>query len=223
MGWKKALKKNDIDISFVSISPTFNVNIYKQIPDYFYDADNGDISAQYRAGVYLYNGGKYMKQNLSDAAYWFKRAADKGHAPSQYGLAKCLDCSRGLSTQAKRVYWNNMGKEAFRYYEEAANKGFAPAQYALGKIYEAIGRAEFETLNYELYFSYKFYTHHFPNEAIAWYRKAAEQGYHSALEALFIMYSFKEEHKIGDLVHINYMLNQIGKWQEEVKYVGEDF
>ncbi len=63
-------------------------------------AEQGDVDAQYRLGWASYCGGKFSR-----AARWFRMAADRGHAQSQYllgllyfwGLGVKKDCARALS------------------------------------------------------------------------------------------------------------------------------
>jgi TPR repeat protein len=51
-------------------------------------AEQGDSSSQFALG-FLYFDGKSIPRDLAQAAYWFKKAAEQGHARAQYNLATC--------------------------------------------------------------------------------------------------------------------------------------
>src|SRR5439155_655239 len=114
-------------------------------------AETGDAEAQYSFGAYYaYYGGKFVPKDLSEAARWWRKAADQGHAGAQRNLGYCYETGAGVT--------NDM-IEAVRWYREAADKGLADAQLALGSCYgDGKGLIKDEA------------------EAAKWYRKAAEQG-----------------------------------------------
>ena len=60
------------------------------------DAQNGDTRAQNNLGV-LYYLGKHRNQDYKKAAYWFKEAAEKGYAISQYNLGFMYQKEKGFS------------------------------------------------------------------------------------------------------------------------------
>lgn len=81
--------------------------------DYFFEAFDADI--EYKDVLY------------KKALYWYHRAAQKGHAASQYNLA--YQYEHGLGTDAdmeQAVYW----------YRRAANQGYGTAENNLGHLYE---------------------------------------------------------------------------------------
>ena len=88
-------------------------------------AEQGDAAAQYNLG-YMYNNGKGVPQNYTQALYWYKKAAEQGYANAQYNLGYMYNNGQGVSqnyTQA--VYW----------YKKAAEQGNADAQFNLGNMY----------------------------------------------------------------------------------------
>ena len=95
-------------------------------------ARRGDVEAQYLLAVNTFFG-KERAVNPVVAVYWFRRAADAGHAASQYNLARCLERGWGCSkspAQAVRYYRMAMEKklpEAALRYAELLYKG-VPAE-----------------------------------------------------------------------------------------------
>jgi len=111
---------------------------------------DADGSYDYETGL-NYETGDGVEKDFAEAAFWFRKAAEKGHAYAQYFLAWLYkDGGEGLE--------RDLNEAAF-WFRKAAEKGHADAQYDLGFLYE-YG----EGLERDL------------NEAKKWYRKAADQG-----------------------------------------------
>ena len=49
-------------------------------------ADQGDVFFQYELGQNYYLGRNGLKENYTEAAKWFRKAADQGHSHAQYSL-----------------------------------------------------------------------------------------------------------------------------------------
>ena len=92
--------------------------------------------------MYYYGNG--MEKDKSEAAKWYREAAEQGHAKAQYNLGLCLDSE-------------NNKTEAAKWYMKAAEQGYQLAQYVLGRMY---GKGRGVTQN--------------QSEAIKWYKKAAD-------------------------------------------------
>ncbi|MGQ7816051.1 tetratricopeptide repeat protein [Metapseudomonas furukawaii] len=88
-------------------------------------AQRGDLDAQYQLGS-LYFVGKPQK-DLKQAEYWWKQAADKGHAQSAFSLA-FLYTGRTDPTFANQPAMQ-------RYLSQASAAGNAMAQHVLGSMY----------------------------------------------------------------------------------------
>ena len=112
-----------------------------------------DAQAQYELGLKYYE-----EKNYSEAATWYRKAAEQGHVRAQYELGGLYHIGRGVTKD---------NQKAFKWYRKAADQGYADAQNGLGYIYQ-IGLGV--TRDYQ--------------EAIKWYRKAAEQGHANAQYAL---------------------------------------
>jgi hypothetical protein len=122
----------------------------------------GDAEAQYRLGV-MYGNGEAVQQDFSEAANWFRRAAELGLAEAQYNLGVMVFEGRGVRQDyAEALIW--LGK--------AAEQGLSDAQHNIGVIHERGYGVEQD------------YT-----EAVRWYRRAAEQGYAPAQCNLGGMYA----------------------------------
>ena len=142
--------------------------------------------------------------NYTEAAGWYKKAANGGHASAQNNLGYCFYYGRGITqdyTEAvkwyrkaaeqgnKRGQYNlgycyNFGqgvdtnhKEAVKWYQLAAEQGDIDAQISLGECYY-YGRGIAQD-----------YT-----EAVKWYRKAAEKG--NAMAQSNLGYCFYNGHGV---------------------------
>lgn len=109
-----------------------------------------------------YAEGKLVERDLSKAAYWYERAAERGNAVAQYRLASLYQRGAGVEAdRATAAAWfkqaanlGNVGAMhnlavmmsdsvegaanyagAVSYYRAAANHGVADSQYNLGVIY----------------------------------------------------------------------------------------
>lgn len=84
-----------------------------------------DPSAQYNLGIQYY-GGDGVRQDDTQAAKWFRKAAAQGYAPAQYSLGLMhLD---GLGVRRDH-------SEAARLFRAAAEQGNPGAQYRLAMLY----------------------------------------------------------------------------------------
>jgi len=115
-----------------------------------------DAESQCELGIY------YNKLDNEKAFFYFKLAADQGHAPAQYALGKFFALGKGC-TQS----W----EQAVKYFQQAADQGNAQGVYELGYCYEkGLGIKQ----SYSLAFEY--------------FKLAAERGYQRANCALGLYY-----------------------------------
>jgi TPR repeat protein len=144
-------------------------------------AQMGDAVAQNNLATMLLVGKPYTK-NAPLAAQWFLQSAMQGNMRAQYNLATMYRTGDGVG----RNY-----KEALKWYGFAANQGDMYAQNALGYMYRkglgterpaadatAEQKAAIELANKQ--------------QAIEWYRRAAEQGHMKSQMALAVMYELGE-------------------------------
>lgn len=97
-----------------------------------------------------------------DAARWYRKFAEQGHAGAQHNLALIYHLGQNVPQDYA---------EALKWYRKAAEQGYAGSQHTLGVLYEnGEGVAQDHT------------------EAAQWYRKAAEQGHAGAQNNLGLMY-----------------------------------
>ena len=85
-------------------------------------AAGGDPRGECAMGV-LSEGSFGGVTNLTEAANWYRKAAEHGVAAGQNRLGQFLDHGLGIETNAV---------EAVKWYTRAAEQGFAPAQVNLG-------------------------------------------------------------------------------------------
>ncbi|KAG0245069.1 hypothetical protein BGW41_004326 [Actinomortierella wolfii] len=140
---------------------------------YLRAAEAGHAGAQYCVGQrWFFGGGGAPRQDYSQAAAWFRKAAKQGLASAQAELGF--------------MYRNGIGveydtAEALMWYMRAAEKQHPSAQYNVGFMYQnGIGLEQ----NYQ--------------EAIGWYRKAATQGHTEAQITLGMLYSMGIGNAIQD-------------------------
>ena len=86
----------------------------------------GDVEAEVALGN-LYESGDVLPQDPAQAAEWYRRAADKGHAGAQMNLAMMYLEGQGVRRDVQ---------QAVAWYERAADRGDAIARFSLGSIYE---------------------------------------------------------------------------------------
>jgi TPR repeat protein len=105
----------------------------------------------------MYQLGKGVKQNDSEAIKWYRKAAERNLPLAQSNLGWMLEHGRGVDTDpVSAMFW----------YKLAAHGGEPNGQYNLALLYEqGIGTARDRTL------------------ALEWYDKAAQQGFAPAREA----------------------------------------
>ena len=110
----------------------------------------------------MYENGKGVRQDDSQAIYWYRKAAKQGYAVGQNNLGDMYSDGKGVE--------QNHGRAIF-WYRKAAEQGLAQAQYTLAAIYAA---AQGVPKDYQ--------------EALKWCRKAANQQVAAAQYLLGIMY-----------------------------------
>jgi len=122
------------------------------------DRKDADGSYDYETGS-NYETGDGVEKDVAEAALWYRKAAEKGHARASYCLAGLYeDGGEGLERDLN---------EAALWFRKAAEKGHANAQCDLGLLYKYGDGVEKDAA-----------------EAAFWYRKAALQGLSRARTAL---------------------------------------
>ncbi len=117
-----------------------------------------DAAGDFQKGIESYDQG-----NHSEAAKWFRKAADQGYASAQLYLGWSYDAGKGVTKDhAKALKWTR----------RAADQGLVEAQFNLGVMY-ANGNGVIKDYA----------------EAVKWYRRAADQGLVEAQYNLGLMYA----------------------------------
>lgn len=159
-------------------------------------ADHGNADAQYALGEY-HNKSNYVIEKQRGMEY-YRKAANQGHILALYAL----DREYSYSNRNEDLKYL---KEIFEYWRKRADIGDAKAQYIVSKLmYKRVSKSAFIVdekksceytkmsamqgyapaqydYGYLLYCSSK-------EEALKWYRKAAEQGNIDAYEAIASYY-----------------------------------
>ena len=181
-------------------------------------ANAGDATAQYLLGKTKENS------NPTEAAVWYRKAAEQGNARAQTDLGYRYHSGWGVERD---------DSEAVKWYRKAAEKGDARAQTNLGIMYQnglgveqdyieaAVwhrkaaeqGNAEAQT-NLGIMYRYGQGIKQDYSEALKWYRKAAEQDNANAQTNLGIMYRY------GQGVKQDY--SEALKWYRKAVVVGHD-
>jgi localization factor PodJL len=125
-------------------------------------AANGDATAEFEVAT-RFAEGRGVPQNLTEAAAWFERAANKGLVPAQFRLAGLYEKGTGVRKNLDT---------ARRHYIAAAGAGHAKAMHNLAVLYaEGVdGKPNYAT-------------------AAAWFRRAADHGVTDAQYNLAILYA----------------------------------
>jgi TPR repeat protein len=89
-----------------------------------FKAVEDDARALYMIGV-MHEKGEGVTVDLTDAANWFRKAADKGNASAQYRLGRLYE--RGLGVEQNR-------DEAISWYKKSARNGNIDARQALKRM-----------------------------------------------------------------------------------------
>jgi hypothetical protein len=149
-------------ISWVALPPSVKTRMRSIMRKHLEAASRGHAGAQSALGA-TYRTGEGAKQDMREAAKWYRLAAEQGVVTDQLSLAM--------------IYFNGQGikqdfKEAAKWYREAANRGYAPAQLNLGNMYQnGFGvQQDFQ-------------------EAVKWFRHAASQGLSKAQSNLGAVYA----------------------------------
>ena len=58
-----------------------------QLKEWLTQAESGDAYAQFQLG-WVYAEGTGVEKNFTEALYWWRQAADKGHPESQHVLGR---------------------------------------------------------------------------------------------------------------------------------------
>jgi localization factor PodJL len=125
-------------------------------------ANAGNVVAQFELASRLADG-REAKRDPALAATWFRKAADKNHAPSQYRLGALYEKGLGVTKSAT---------EAAQWYRRAANNGNVRAMHNLAVlIADGIdGKPDY-------------------GQAAAWFRNAAEHGVRDSQYNLAILFA----------------------------------
>ena len=162
-------------------------------------AESGNPTTQFNLGIMCIYDYDALPENLKKPEEWFQKAANQGHVPAQYYLARTYEEGLGgvtpdlekavewytraveqgyapAQSRLATMYWEGKGVDtdlpkAFQLHHRAAAQGHAESQFALGFMYAygEVGEPDFQ-------------------EAVQWYQKAAEQGYARAQNNLALMY-----------------------------------
>ena len=174
---------------------------------YHSEAEKGNAEAQFKLGDCYRNSQNFVEQPIhvhrmrvthqnykyyNRAAYWYRKAAEQGHANAQFSLGIFYHIGIGVNQNYEQAaYW----------FRKAAEQGNVFAQARLGFFYE---RGQGVTQSHE--------------QAIHWYRKAAEQG--DALAQFNLgMYYYEGEKVTQDIKQAKYWFR---KAAEQEGYIHED-
>jgi len=120
----------------------------------------GDIEVQYLLARLYYHG--QGVRDYAEAATWYQRAAESGHAQSRNNLGLMHEQGHGVERdEAAAALW----------YQAAAEQGLATAQSNLARLYDLGRGVETDA-----------------EQAAIWYRRAAEQDHIGSQYRLAVMY-----------------------------------
>jgi TPR repeat protein len=143
-------------------------------------ANQDDANSQFNLAL-MYENGAGTPKNTKQAAYWYTKAAEKGHVEAQYKLGRLYQFSG--DNEFPQDY-----KLAFFWYTKAAEQGHIFAQYKLGRLYRFSGDDR-APQDYKL--------------AFFWYTKAAEQGHIFAEDERDKMLEKMSQSQIGEVLKLS--------------------
>jgi TPR repeat protein len=126
-------------------------------------AEAGNATSEYQLGGALYTGQLGLTTNYTEAAKWFRKAAEQNHPDAQLNLG--IMCYQGQDTAKDYL-------EAVKWFRSAAEQNSADAQYNLGVCY---GQGQGVVKD--------------DSESVRWFAKAAEQGVATAQYCLGFCYA----------------------------------
>ena len=138
-------------------------DLAKAIEWYRYAADRGLAQSQANLGI-LYREGEGVPADMEEALRWFRLAASQGHPVAMVEIGRAYRFGDGVATNLD---------EAIRWFEKATSQKSASdkdrglARLNLGLLYEEKGDAD---------------------EAVPFYRQAAEEGQTDAMVQLYLCY-----------------------------------
>lgn len=133
-------------------------------------AEDGYGQAQNRMGEFCRDGSYGVEKDSNEAAEWFRKAAQQGHASAQYELGRMYAEGQGVPKDLV---------QAEKWFRKGAEQGNASAQYELGLLYYK-GEGGLEKNE---------------QEALKWYCKAVDQNHAGAKNNLGYLY----QHTQSDL------------------------
>lgn len=160
---------------------------------YLTAAKQGCIEAQLIIGDWYWSG-HYYKQSFTKSVEWYLKAAMKGSTKAQFIMGYCYDVGIGVS-QDKRLAqkWYHMALKRPDFLSVCSSKIYSQDNHSLYhylmKKRQLAEEGDVESQNWLGYF-YKNINGvlHDHNEAIRWYRKAAESGYAESQYQLGLCY-----------------------------------
>lgn len=120
-------------------------------------ADRGDVEAFLQLGL-MYDFGRGICQNYTEAMRWYLKAAEKGEPRAMYLVGHMHEYGEGVPVDTN---------EAFDWYQKSARRGHASAQFEVGKV---LTRSETDTQRFQ--------------EGIKWLQLAVGQCHTKAAELL---------------------------------------
>jgi TPR repeat protein len=105
-------------------------------------AEQGNAQAQYELGM-IYDAGRDVQRDLSQAAHWCTKAAEQGHAAAQNCIGSMYQFGDGVAQD---------DAAAASWYAKAADQGYGEAYTNLGYMYDlGKGVAQDRAKGVELY------------------------------------------------------------------------
>ena len=141
-------------------------------------AEQGYANAQTRLGVLIYDK---LDMDYSEAVHWLRKAAEQNDAEAQFYLGECYYYGTGVEQDVE---------EAMKWYQKAAEQDYYKAKSRI-EFFDLLHSAEQGDPGAQFSLGYRYYygtaVKEDREEAIKWYRKAAEQGNKSAQNMLEIL------------------------------------
>lgn len=142
-------------------------------------AQQGNSTGQSWLAI-MYRYGLGVTKNEAEAVKWYRKAADQGSDFGQYYLAEMYENGYGVEKNVT---------EARRWYQKAADQGYEKAKEKLAGMGSGVSASASEVSDWKNK-AYKYYDDKQYQEAMPWFRKAADAGDAEAAYFVGALYYF---------------------------------
>ena len=114
--------KNKFNYGLIILSLAFALSLSACAKVTEQTANNGDAEAQFKMGMYYFNGSGGVSTDYNKAGDWFKKSADQGYVPAQLALGSMYNLSWGYRDYPYSYQDTKLAKKWFGKACDAGNQ-----------------------------------------------------------------------------------------------------